>query len=101
MQPRRLLLGLAVTGILIAPAGLRAQAPATGNAQTPAAGGAQATGQKNWKDRAEYDLYDAISKDTNPQSRLEKLKQWQEKYPTSDFADLRQEVMLKTYAQLN
>jgi tetratricopeptide (TPR) repeat protein len=92
MQRRKLLLAVAVTGILtLAPAGLRAQGgtPATQN-----------TGQKNWKDRAEYDLYDAITKDQNDQSRLEKLNQWREKYPTTDFIDLRQQGFLTTYAKL-
>src|SRR5207247_11390560 len=56
--------------------------------------------QKNWKDRAEYDLYDAISKDTNPKTKLEKLNQWKEKYPATDFTDLRQTAFLTTYAAL-
>jgi len=91
MKARRLLLTV-VTGILIlAPLGLPEQ---TGG-QTPAS---QSTGQKNWKDRAEYDLYDAIQKDSNPQTRLEKLNQWKDKYPSSDFSDLRQAAFLTTYA---
>jgi tetratricopeptide (TPR) repeat protein len=85
-------LAVAVTGLLILVApGLPAQ---TGG-QTPAT---QNTGQKNWKDRAEYDLYDAIQKDQNPQTRLEKLNQWKEKYPSTDFSDLRQTAFLTTYA---
>lgn len=102
MKARRLLLAVAVTGILtVAPLGLSAQpAGQTPAAQTPAAQtpATQNTGQKNWKDRAEYDLYDAIQKDTNPQTRLEKLNQWKEKYPSSDFSDLRQTAFLTTYA---
>src|ERR1700694_2548175 len=94
MRARKLLLAVAVTGILtLAPASLRAQA----GAQAPAT---QNTGQKNWKDRAEYDLYDAITKDASPQTKLEKLKQWQDKYPTTDFVDLRQTAFLTTYAAL-
>jgi tetratricopeptide (TPR) repeat protein len=94
MKARRLLLAIAVTGIsIVGPLGLQAQTPA----QTPAT---QNTGQKNWKDRAEYDLYDAILKDSNPQTRLEKLNQWKEKYPSSDFSDLRRTAFLTTYAAL-
>lgn len=94
MRARKLLLAVAVTGILtLAPAGLRAQQ----GGQTPATTN---TGQKNWKDRAEYDLYDAITKDASPQTKLEKLKQWQDKYPTTDFIDLRQTAFLTTYAAL-
>lgn len=94
MRARKLLLAVAVTGTLtLAPAGLRAQQ----GGQTPAT---QNTGQKNWKDRAEYDLYDAITKDASPQTKLEKLKQWQDKYPATDFVDLRQTAFLTTYAAL-
>ena len=41
--------------------------------------------QKNWKDRAEYDLFDSITKDTNPKTRLEKLQQWEKQYPTTEW----------------
>ena len=57
-------------------------------------------GQKNWKDRAEFDLFDAMSKDTNPKTKLEKLNQWKEKYPATDFTDLRQTALLTTYVAL-
>ena len=67
----------------------QAEAPAT---QQP---------QKNWKDRAEYDLYDAITKDTNPKTRLEKLQQWEKQYPSSDYKDQRQLLFLTTYVGLN
>ena len=53
------------------------QAPAqtTGQAAQPASGGAA---QKNWKDRAEYDLYESITKEATPAKRLELLNQWNE-----------------------
>ncbi len=108
MKARKIVAAVALTGFFaLAPAGLRAQtsgqAPATTNTgqtsgQTPATSN---TGQKNWADRAEYDLYDAITKDTNPQSRLEKLNQWKEKYPNTQFIDLRQAAYLTTYAAMN
>ncbi len=56
--------------------------------------------QKNWKDRAEYDLYDAITKDNAPASKLEKLNQWKDKYPTTDYAAERDTLFLTTYAGL-
>lgn len=59
---------------------------------------AAAAGQKNWKDQAEFDLFTAITKDTNPQSKLEKLNQWKEKYPTSEYADARRALYLQTYS---
>lgn len=94
MRARKLLLAVAVTGMFtLVTGGLRAQ---TGG-QTPAT---QNTGQKNWKDRAEYDLYDAIKNDSNPQSKLEKLNQWKAKYPSTDFEDLREAAFLTTYAQV-
>lgn len=71
--------------------------PAFAQAAQSAAQGAQ----KNWKDRAEYDLYEAITKETAPAKRLELLNQWKEKYPGSDFADVRQQVYMASFAQLN
>lgn len=66
-----------------------------------AQGAAQGGAQKNWKDRAEYDLYEAISKpDATPAKRLELLNQWKEKYAASEFADVRQQVYMTTYVQL-
>jgi tetratricopeptide (TPR) repeat protein len=62
------------------------------------AGAAAATGQKNWKDRDEYDLYNSITTDQNPQTRLDKLNQWKTKYPTTDFMAERRNLFLTTYA---
>ncbi len=65
-----------------------------------AAQGTAQGAQKNWKDRAEYDLYEAISKETAPAKRLELLNQWKEKYPSSEFSDVRQQVYMATYSQM-
>jgi TPR repeat protein/serine/threonine protein kinase len=54
----------------------------------------------NWRDQAEHDLYDAIVKETNPKSRLEKLEQWQQQYPGTDFLKERRSLQLTTYAAL-
>ncbi len=63
-------------------------------AQAPAA-------QKNWKDRAEYDLYESITKTQEPAKRLELLNQWKEKYPATDFKQERLLLYLNTYQGLN
>jgi tetratricopeptide (TPR) repeat protein len=83
-----LLLAVAVTGIMaLAPMGLRAQGD-----KPPA------KAEPQWKDRAEYDLADAIAKDTNPQTKLEKLNEWKAKYPATDFLAIRQRNFLRAYA---
>jgi hypothetical protein len=48
---------------------------------------AQTGAQKNWKDRAEYDLYDKISKTADPKAQIQLLQTWQDKYPQSDYAN--------------
>jgi hypothetical protein len=66
-------------------------------AQQPAQGGQQ----KNWKDRAEYDLYNSIAHEQDPQKRLDLLDQWTQKYPSTDFEDLRTQTYLGTYGPLS
>lgn len=56
--------------------------------------------QPQWKDRAEYDLFEQIKKEQNAQTRLGLLQQWQEKYPNTDFKDGRYELMVAAYQQL-
>jgi hypothetical protein len=74
-----------------------AQAPA---GQQPAAGGQAAGATKNYKDRAEYDLYAKITQTTDPKARLDLLNQWQDKYPQSDYAQERNIYFRETLAQL-
>ncbi|MFB3776435.1 MAG: hypothetical protein ACE141_02460 [Bryobacteraceae bacterium] len=57
--------------------------------------------QKNWKDRAEYDLADGIQKATDNNKKLELLNTWKQKYPTSDFNLDRLQLFLVTYSALN
>lgn len=54
--------------------------------------------QPNWKDRAEYDLVQAIEAEKDPNKKIELLNQWKEKYPTSDFKITRLEKFVTTYA---
>jgi tetratricopeptide (TPR) repeat protein len=56
---------------------------------------------KNWKDRAEYDLFDVITKDSNPRTKLEKLQQWELQYPNTEYSQQRQVLFLTTYVALN
>jgi tetratricopeptide (TPR) repeat protein len=64
------------------------------------AAGAFAQAQKNWKDRAEYDLYDSILKEQNANTKLGLLQQWKEKYPASDYKDVRGQLIVQTYQAL-
>ena len=43
------------------------------------------SGQATWKDQAESDLYQAISKETDPQKKIALFQQWKEKYPSSQM----------------
>jgi len=87
-HPSKIVLAVAITAVFVlAPAGMRGQ-DTSPSSQQP---------QKNWKDRAEYDLYDAISKDTNPKTRLDKLQQWEKQYPQTDWINERRTLFLTTY----
>jgi hypothetical protein len=66
-----------------------------------AAAPASAQPQKNWKDRAEYDLYVAIGNEKDPKARLEKLQQWEKQYPMTEWIKERRTLLLTTYAALN
>jgi tetratricopeptide (TPR) repeat protein len=89
-QPSHLLLAATAVAML-APAWMTAQ-------DQPAAAQAK---QPQYKDPAEYTLYDSILKDTNPKTRLEKLQEWQTKYPSTEFALQRKQILLGTYVNLN
>ena len=54
-----------------------------------------------YKDPAEFTLYDSILKDTNPKTRLDKLQEWQTKYATTEFEKQRKQLFLDTYVKLN
>jgi tetratricopeptide (TPR) repeat protein len=56
--------------------------------------------QKQWKDRAEYDLYESITKEQNANTRLGLLNSWKQKYAASDYADARQILFIQTYQAL-
>lgn len=90
-QPSKFVLAIATTAVFVlAPARMVGQATAPSSQQP----------QKNWKDRAEYDLYDAITKEKDPKARLEKLQQWEKQYPQTDWAAERRTLLLTTYFAL-
>jgi tetratricopeptide (TPR) repeat protein len=77
--------------------------PAQGQAQGQAAQGQPAQESKgpNWKDRAEYDLFESITKATDANKKIELLNQWKQKYPQTDFKKQRQLLYLDAYKTLN
>jgi len=62
--------------------------------------GAQAQKQKKVKDQGEYDIYNAVSKETDPNKQLQLLQTWKEKYPDSDFKEERAAMVAQDYAKL-
>jgi len=78
--------------LLLSPDGMLAQ-------QQPAAAGAEK--QPEFKNQAEYDLYTAITQDTNPQTRMEKLQQWEKQFPETAWIKARRTLFLTTYVALN
>jgi tetratricopeptide (TPR) repeat protein len=57
--------------------------------------------KKEWKDRSEYDLYEAITKTQDANQWLSILDKWKSQYEPSDYADVRRQMYLTTYRALN
>lgn len=57
--------------------------------------------KREWKDRAEYDLYESIVKTQDPNQWLTALNNWKQQYPESEYADVRRQLYLETYRALN
>lgn len=96
---------LAITRKNLLPLALAVAATFIGARQTAFAQGAQQTAttqapQKNWKDRAEFDLYNSMTQESSPAKKLDLLNSWKEKYPDSDFAALRRLSFLQVYADM-
>lgn len=89
--------------VLASPMGVSiamAQDAPAGQAAGQAAGGQAPAKQKNYKDRAEYDLFSKITQTQDPKARLELLNTWQDKYPTSDYKHDRLIYFITTLNQL-
>lgn len=56
--------------------------------------------QPQWKDRAEYDLYDSILKTQDNNTKLGLLQSWEQKYPQTDYAEARHQLIVQTYQGL-
>src|SRR5260370_15301143 len=81
LQPSRFLLSIAALSLLyVAPATMLGQAP-----------------QKNYKDDKEFPLYNSILQDTNPKTRMEKIHEWEQKYPQTEFIQERRDPLLTTH----
>lgn len=52
------------------------------------------------KDQGEYDLIQSVTKEKDPQKQLALLRQWEEKYPTSDFKGQRSVSMAQADSQI-
>jgi tetratricopeptide (TPR) repeat protein len=66
-------------------------------AQDPAPAAAQGP---QWKTQAEFDLFTAITKETDPKAKLQKIQQWEKEYPDTAFMAQRRTLLLTTYFQL-
>lgn len=88
----RLVAGIIAAGALIAGACVQ---PAYAFQAAPAAQKAPAV-----KDQGEYDLIQAANKETDPQKKLDLLKQWEQKYPESDFKNQRTLAQAQAYSQI-
>jgi hypothetical protein len=52
------------------------------------------------KDQGEYDLTQAITKEKDPVKQMELLRQWEQKYPDSDFKGMRSVQMAQSDSQI-
>jgi len=66
-------------------------------AQDPAPAAAQGP---QWKNQAEFDLFTAITKETDPKAKLAKIQQWEKDFPDTAFMAQRRTLLLTTYFQL-
>ncbi len=91
VRPSTLLLTIALGGMIgLMPSIVKAQ-----TAPAPSAGQ-----QAHWKDRAEYDLFEAARTGKDPQGNIDKLDQWKKQYPQTEFLKQRQELYLTNYVAL-
>lgn len=74
-------IGMVAVGVLATSAWAQAKAPAV-------------------KDQGEYDLTQSLQKEADPVKKLDLLKQWQEKYPDSDFKGTRAVMTAQTESQI-
>ncbi len=56
--------------------------------------------EPQWKDRAEYDLYDSILKAQDNNTKLGLLQSWEQKYPQTEYMEARHQLIVQTYQAL-
>jgi tetratricopeptide (TPR) repeat protein len=56
--------------------------------------------EKKVKDQGEWEIFNAVVKETDPKKKLALLNTWRDKYPQTDYADERLVHYLVTYQQL-
>jgi tetratricopeptide (TPR) repeat protein len=66
-------------------------------AQDPAPAAAQGP---QWKNQAEFDLFTAITKETDPKAKIQKIQQWEKDFPDTAFMAQRRTLLMTTYFQL-
>ncbi len=57
--------------------------------------------EKQYKDRAEYDLISKVYGEANPAQKLVLLKEWEQKYPETDYSLERDRFYLDSYQKTN
>ena len=66
-----------------------------------AQGAAAAAAKRNYKDNGEYDLYNQAFKDSqNAAAQIKDLETWAQKYPDSDYKDIRTGMLVQAYSNL-
>ena len=71
-----------------------------GQAQPAPAQQAQQQGPQ-WKDQQEYDMYNAVVKETDAKKKLALINAWKDKYPDTQYKQARMQLYLNAYVQLN
>ena len=56
--------------------------------------------QKQWANKAEYDLYDRISMETEVIQQIVLLREWESRYPDTDFKQERNLLLVAGYKKL-
>jgi len=88
--------GLAVLTIAETAPLARAQGAAAAQSGQPTAT------KRNYKDNGEYDLFSQAFKDAqNPAAQIKDLETWAQKYPDSDYKDVRTGMLIQAYGSLN
>ncbi len=83
-------------------AGTVPSARAQGAAASAAPAAQPAPVKRNYKDNGEYDLYSQAFKDAaNPPAQIRDLETWAQKYPASDYADVRTGMLVYAYSLVN